>query len=246
MPEEHESPERNRELAPMSLRTWTDDALIKACADSKNKSEVIRRLGLFYNSGNFQTIDKYIKKLGIDISHFEIGVSHSNSVTKIPLSSILIMDSDYSNTSSLKARLISEGVFQRVCESCKLDSWLNQPIPLELDHINGSRTDNRIENLRLLCPTCHALTETYCRGTRRAKKNFCLDCKAEIQLSSKRCHPCNGFLKQNSNTKIVWPSDDDLTSLVSELGFVGAGKKLGVSDNAIRKRLKNNRARRSG
>lgn len=54
----------------------------------------------------------------------------------------------------------SNSLFHK-CESCNLEEWLGNKIPLELDHINGVNNDNRIENLRILCPNCHALTPTY-------------------------------------------------------------------------------------
>ena len=64
-------------------------------------------------------------------------------------------------TSYLKARLIREGVKDARCESCNGTQWEGEPIPLELDHVNGKRDDNRLENLRLICPNCHAQTPTY-------------------------------------------------------------------------------------
>lgn len=62
------------------------------------------------------------------------------------------------------ARQVREFLFrtrERRCESCGLTQWLDQPIPLEQDHTNGNPTDNSLENLRLICPNCHALTPTY-------------------------------------------------------------------------------------
>jgi 5-methylcytosine-specific restriction endonuclease McrA len=64
-------------------------------------------------------------------------------------------------TSHLRRRLIAEGVERRRCEICGSESWNGRPIPLELDHVNGRRDDNRLENLRLVCPNCHAQTPTY-------------------------------------------------------------------------------------
>ncbi len=65
-------------------------------------------------------------------------------------------------------RLFKEGIKKEQCENCNNTHWLNKKIPLELDHINGNNTDNRIENLRILCPNCHALTLTY-RGKNKKK-----------------------------------------------------------------------------
>ena len=64
-------------------------------------------------------------------------------------------------TSTLKRRLLREGVLRPRCAGCGLERWRDTPIPLELDHVSGDRSDNRLENLRLLCPNCHAQTETY-------------------------------------------------------------------------------------
>ena len=61
----------------------------------------------------------------------------------------------------LGERLVREGIFERCCACCGRTEWNGQPIPLELDHVNGDRSDNRLENLRLLCPNCHAQTPTW-------------------------------------------------------------------------------------
>ncbi len=60
------------------------------------------------------------------------------------------------------------GLKQKRCEECGIDSWMGQPVTLVLDHINGINNDNRLENLRILCPNCHALTETWCGRNRRS------------------------------------------------------------------------------
>lgn len=227
----------------MAKRKWTDEDLIFHCQNSKNKTEVLKKLGLsFHNSGNYQTFDRYIKKLQIDISHFEIGISHNISKSKISLNEILVENSSYSKTSDLKNRLVKEKLLEYKCyiEKCQLSSWLDGKINLHLDHINGINNDNRIENLRLLCPNCHSQTETYCRGTRRSKINNCIDCNVQIKLLSKRCFSCSmkNFKITKSKTKIIWPEIPLLQEMVDEFGYSAIGRQLGVSDNSVRKRLK--------
>lgn len=96
-----------------------------------------------------------------------VGPNHKGGVKAKTLAEKLTKDS-YHQTYRLKQQLIDSEIFQRKCNNCNNTEWLNAPIPLELDHISGDRFDNRLENLRLLCPNCHAQTDTY-RGKNKKK-----------------------------------------------------------------------------
>jgi Zn finger protein HypA/HybF involved in hydrogenase expression len=113
-----------------------------------------------------------IAKLELDISHFtgaawNQGARYKSFGRKAALSEIMVENSPYNFTHGLKNRLLKEKVKARCCEDCGLAEWRGQPIPLELHHRNGVNNDHRLENLQLLCPNCHALTEN-CRGKNQA------------------------------------------------------------------------------
>jgi hypothetical protein len=116
------------------------------------------------------TYRKYAKLYGCyETNQAGKNISKPNT-TKIPLWDILEGLYPQYASSKLRVRLISEGVFGAICNRCsKLSEWQNQPIPLELEHIDGHHYNHNIENLELLCPNCHALTETYCRRNRSNK-----------------------------------------------------------------------------
>jgi hypothetical protein len=146
-------------------RRYTDEDVRDAVAGSHSLAEVLRLLQVRPAGGNYVTLKSRIKELGLDTSHFTgkgwLKQKRNPTVRERAMQEILVQNSNYMNTSKLRKRLIKEGYFEHRCASCNLTEWLDQPIPLEVDHINGDRHDNRLENLRLLCPNCHALTATY-------------------------------------------------------------------------------------
>lgn len=152
-------------------RTWSDADLAEAVAASWSVAGVIRALGLQIGGSRYVTIKRRIAELGLDTSHFTgrgwtRGRRNPTRGSTRSLESILTVDSDYTNSNRLKQRLVREGLLAWRCACCSLERWRGEPVALQLDHINGLRTDNRLDNLRLLCPNCHAQTDTWCGRNR--------------------------------------------------------------------------------
>jgi hypothetical protein len=209
---------------------------------SKTLSDVARLLGLEPSKGNRDTIKKYIKEYNLDISHFEYLSGNSNNFKKKNIDDILTNKVTYSSSNTLKKRLYKEGLKKNVCEECgQTEEWFGKKISLILDHKNGINSDNRLDNLRILCPNCNAALETHCSKNKTIYRDYigknwnCIDCGIDITKNAKRCIKCDS-IKQR---KVERPNREQLLLDVSELGYVGTGKKYGVSDNCIRKWIKN-------
>ena len=134
-------------------------------AKSGSKADVIRDLGLAVGAAQYRVLDKRIKELGVDTTHFAERIRQRRSVASRgkakSLESIMKKNSTY-QTCKLKLRLIDKGILEEKCESCGVGtSWNGKKLALHLDHINGVRNDHRLSNLRLLCPNCHSQTDTY-------------------------------------------------------------------------------------
>ncbi|HEY9584827.1 MAG TPA: HNH endonuclease [Candidatus Paceibacterota bacterium] len=143
-------------------KKWTLKQLKIAVVKSTSIRQVLKKLGLIEAGGNYQQIKKYLKIYNINTDHFR-GMAWNRGLKGLmrkpiyALDEILIKNSDYQSY-KLKNRLFKVGLKSAKCELC---GWAKMSvdgrIPIELDHINGNHSDNRLRNLRILCPNCHSL-----------------------------------------------------------------------------------------
>jgi hypothetical protein len=154
-------------------RLVVDEAMLRSAVPGcRSVAEVIRALGLQSTGGRQRAVQNEIQRLGLDTSHF-LGQGHlrgTSSSRRLAPEDVLVLRPDLylrAKTPQLRRALIEVGVPER-CAGCGIGpEWSGRPLTLEVDHINGDFRDNRRENLRFLCPNCHAVTDNYCR-----KKDF--------------------------------------------------------------------------
>lgn len=104
-----------------------------------------------------ETLNWWLDKMGLNYNGNKSGQGIKQS--KFRKTALEYLESGYVSTHILKLKLIKDGIKEHKCEECKLTEWNNQPIPLELHHIDGNRYNNILKNIQILCPNCHSQTE---------------------------------------------------------------------------------------
>ena len=165
---------------------------------SKSYNSLLKTLGTSNHGLSTRVLRYKIKKEQIDVSHFTTkGVREHKSI--YTNEEVFIENSTYNNNTLIKKRIFDNNLIVNECFRCKIKGGeTNLPemegfcniLVLQLDHINGINNDNRLENLRLLCPNCHSQTKSFCGRNVKHKSNKCLDCNKKIDKRRKRCIDC--------------------------------------------------------
>ena len=233
-------------FVPGSRRSFTEQQLRDAAATSLCYSEVLRKLGLRAAGGNHRTVKKYVSQWGLSTAHFDPNAVRARATRgrARPLDEVLVVDSTYSR-GQLKDRLYASGLKNRECELCSQgESWNGCRISLILDHANGIPTDNRLENLRIVCPNCAAGLPTHCgRNIALVEPRACRHCgqsyRPRAQTQVYCCRACGAHAQPRGprpeRRKVERPPVEQLLREIDQLGYRAVGEKYGVSDNAVRK-----------
>lgn len=162
---------------------YTKEILEHAVKKSLCYADVCRNVGIIPQAGNFGNIRKRIEQYKIDISHFLTPAeltsirykkdkqikNNDGTFVKKSVYDYLTLESNI-DSSKLKEKLYNEGLKTCKCEECgQGEIWRGKKMSLILDHINGKNNDNRLENLRILCPNCNATLPTHCSKNRKNK-----------------------------------------------------------------------------
>jgi hypothetical protein len=221
-----------------------------AVAESMSFAEALRKLGMRPAGGNHLTLKKYVALWRIPTDHFDPLLAQRQALGRRvikPLEEILVADSTYSR-GSLKKRLYAAGLKKRACELCgQPELWRGRRMALILDHVNGIATDNRLENLRIVCPNCAATFDTHCgRNLRLISERMCDACQKAYRPSNGDQRFCSKFcgihherphlrVPRPETRKVPRPTYEQLKADLAHMSWVAVARKYGVSDNAVRK-----------
>lgn len=204
--------------------------------NSSSNVEVLTKLGFDGYNGNHRTLTARLLEEDFNLEKFNNNkkLEHSNRALRarlnqyVPNDKVFCEHSTYISNANIKPRLLELGMDYK-CSECGIgDLYNNKKISLQLDHINGINNDNRLDNLRFLCPNCHSQTDTF-SGKRHRKKYLC-ECGNEKFKDSIQCEQC---FNSERKTKIEWPTKEFFERKLWELPTTKIASELGVSDNAV-------------
>lgn len=139
------------------------DEILQWISENQSKAFICRELKC-----KPETLNSYLQKMNIQYNGNQAGKGLSKDSGHYMTLIDYLANSQDIQTNKIRLKLLKEGYKEYKCENCGLSEWLGQPISLEVHHRDGNRANNTIENFQLLCPNCHAQTDSY-RGKNSTK-----------------------------------------------------------------------------
>ena len=235
----------------MTTRRVSKEELEEAIKASLTMSDALRKLGIYTHQSQPAYYKRRAQEYGISMDHFEPYVPEKwgGPGLEKPTHLILVKGDRRVSAKVLTRAMVQSGV-PHLCAGCgRGPKWQNKPLMLQIDHINGDSTDQRIENLRFLCPNCHSQTDNFC-GRKNKKyrevdamgrviKHQCPKCGGYMSKYGELCRKCSNGSRLGKGQKIEWPELDWVVEEVSRRGFLAVGTDLGVTDSSVRKFVRN-------
>lgn len=218
----------------MQKYDWNKNRVEQAVKNNTCYIDVLRELNIPTQGNNQKTLKRKIEEFNIDTSHFTY-ISKTKGNKQYVKAEEYLKEGTHVKTFRLKEKLFKEHLKEQKCEICGITEWQNKPIVLQLHHINGNPTDNRLENLQILCPNCHSQTDNFCGSANKTEKPkyYCKDCGKEIKTNAAYCPKCSA----KHNRKVNWDVEIENIKQLIQKGWsnVAIGQKYTVSDTTIRK-----------
>lgn len=205
--------------------------LVNECT---SKRELARKIGYRSIGDNWDTIQRVLDKFDISIEHFT--GRRPGQEARSPEN--IFIENSTADQATLRRWYLKGNYTPYKCAICGQEPfWNGRELTLTLDHINGINNDDRLENLRWVCPNCDRQTNTFAGKNVKKKpqstKHYCLDCGKEIFRTSMRCPEC--ARKHRRQEHEVPVSRDELKKLIRNTPFTTIAKEFGYSDKAVAK-----------